>query len=730
MENFQLYKTNVLLGGQLKWDLILDTVGDAMEVVDMHLASISPAAPQIKYSDENLLNYSHQENVRTFYKNNMGHFYNECLDAKLSHNWPIIDDKIAGTIIKESSYDAGACIGKYSLYNKSIEVFCPLWLEHIDGELEFNIVIEVSNGELKKRMATKRVKLGPKFKTYLYNYFEYIGLNSGNDDVLNINFDKKIASIYGLSVESGNVCQLDISEITYNMLYRERPLMESDYMLINEFANKKLIAKQLFNFSFYFNIEDVLSQYLSNMVYGKDIIVKIETIVNGNVLEMRDFYSNYQFIPKKNLIRQSITNILDGESYEISGYNVLDYLADYKCTNLVNKNKYVQSIIHWSLLDNYNYIFNVYDGFGGIIDKHATMSHNYGFAPDTTNDIYNEFINNIGWCSVYNITSAEWDRLMSINNKYDYNYIKQISTDLKLNWVNDLKYKDLDWSVVKKFKDWNEFKCAIFICDSNTYSHIKSLNWLHWTEISNGVGCSYVKPGDEFFGVFVEKTDNDITNLNKVTFKGFKQLLDDMKLSDSDPLFFIRHKLEKMIQVSLISIDKSLYVKLANSPSMLSNEVEYFKNDSGLLDVCYVLRYDGKIKPTFIKESEYNMNSVYGKRIYTEDEYSKTDFSKYSKSGFSPEFPSIGYCSWREVGNYSKFNTPIKILKQYINTELYAHKNEYIDDKIIDYLMYIYNTDVITAHNIKSKYNISYNYDYKSLTDIDNYIYKISMVLK
>ena len=50
--------------------------------------------------------------------------------------------------------------------------------------------------------------------------------------------------------------------------------------------------------------------------------------------------------------------------------------------------------------------------------------------------------------------------------------------------------------------------------------------------------------------------------------------------------------------------------------------------------------------------------------------------------------------------------------------------------KSIYYLMDIYNTDVINAHNIKSKYNISYNYDYKSLTDIDNYIYKISMTLK
>lgn len=734
MENFQLYKTNVLLGGQMKWDLILDVNGDVLEVSDLHLTSISPSAPQIRYSDENLMNYRHQENVKEFYNKNLSNFYNECVDARLNHNWPVIDEIDTGVVV-ESSYDAGPKHSRYSLYNKSLEIFCPLWLEHVDDELEFNIIIETSDGESRKRIATKRVKLGDKFKEYLYEYFNHVGLLGGDNDVLHINFDRKIASISGISVESGNVEKIDISSITYNMLYRERPLMETDYMLIHEFPNHKLISKQLFNFCFHFNLQDILSSYFANMLYGENLMFRIESRIGNKVLEMRDFYSNYQYIPRKIVSEKSVSDIF--KENESQSPNVLNYLGDWKNVDLINKNKYVQSTIHWSLLNNLDYIFNVYDGFGGILNTGtsniASMSHNYGSTPDTTNDIYNEYINNIGWCSIYTITTDEWYHLMNDDNKLQYEYLKSVTTDLKLNWVNDLNYKELDYEKISNFKDWNEFKCAIFICSDQDYFNIKNINASQWIDIDrNGVGCTYMKINDEFIGIFVKKTNSDTSNLNKITFKGFQNILDKMKLDEDNPLYFVRYKLSLMKPVSLISIDKSLHVTTAESPSLSTTEIEYFKNDSNLLDICYVLRYDGNIKPTFIKYEDRGKNVVYGKRIYNEFDYKKSEFAKYSNSGFSPSFPSIGYCAWVEMlNNYSKYNSPIKMLIPEIQIEMELNKNENINERIDSYLKQIYH--IISdkeLNNIKSKYNIRYEYDYKSEYDINNYIYKLSMILK
>mgnify|MGYP003291653922 CR=1 FL=1 len=83
MENFQLYRTNILLGGQMKLDLILDPVGDKLSVTDMHLSPISPHAPYPKYSDENLLNYKHQDNIKMFYKNTEGTFFDSCINQNI-----------------------------------------------------------------------------------------------------------------------------------------------------------------------------------------------------------------------------------------------------------------------------------------------------------------------------------------------------------------------------------------------------------------------------------------------------------------------------------------------------------------------------------------------------------------------------------------------------------------------------------------------------------------------
>ena len=72
MNNYQLYRTNILLGGQMKYDLVADLVDGDVIINDIHITPISDNLPYNKLSDENLLNYDNQENIKNFYTGNLG----------------------------------------------------------------------------------------------------------------------------------------------------------------------------------------------------------------------------------------------------------------------------------------------------------------------------------------------------------------------------------------------------------------------------------------------------------------------------------------------------------------------------------------------------------------------------------------------------------------------------------------------------------------------------------
>ena len=57
--NYQLYNTNILLGGQMKWDLVVGSNNDSLMVEDFHITPINDNIPYDKKSEDYLLNYSH-----------------------------------------------------------------------------------------------------------------------------------------------------------------------------------------------------------------------------------------------------------------------------------------------------------------------------------------------------------------------------------------------------------------------------------------------------------------------------------------------------------------------------------------------------------------------------------------------------------------------------------------------------------------------------------------------
>lgn len=740
MENFQLFRTNILLSGQVKWDLILDSkkTGGLM-VKDFHLSPVSQSTPYNKLPDESLLNYSHQENLKKFYKSIESKFFDPCIDPQLKHNWIVLGDNQG--IIYEDSFEAGSRNSKYSIYKKPIEIFCPVWLEQVKDSISF--VIEVYTKS--KRIITKSIDvMSGDFGKYLNSYIDYLGLRTGVEDVLDIDLKNKTTLITGISLDSGNIVKREVPGLTYNLLYRERTMLEFDSMLINNFSNNKLVTRQLFNFCFYVDLNDLIASNISKMMYGEELLFKIKTIVDGEELQLRDFYSNYEYIEREDISIKSIPDIINSEEKNnpLPEKNVLNYLMDYKYTNHILKNKYVQNTVHWSLNDNKDYLFNIYNGFGPYDSgyKHS-YPHRYGKTPDLLSSEYRQTLNNIGWCNPLLISdSNDWLKFI-----YDIDYyekIREFSTNFHPKWVNNVLY---NISTTNYFK-WDELRIAIFIIDdsdgdsifNSIKSSIKSGMFSDSIQLNEGLYYIRFKSTDEFIGLVVKSSQLDC-----VTFRSFYGLLNTIsnenpkhKVNDSShPLYYIRNKMGSVKQIPLIAINKSLYIVNSPSPSIYTDEVEYYKDDNTSIGDCYVLRYDGKIKPTFISSEEsINKNLKYYKEITSEKEYLNSNFAKYAQTSYSPVFPSIGYCAMlkknQDMDSWERF---IPILNPEMNVILYSKFDKNgnlikIEDIIKEYLSQIYPN--LDANLIYNMYNIEIFYDYKSPYNIKDYQYKIKMILK
>ena len=151
MANYQLYRSNVYLGGQMKYDIVLGKEGNKLIVKDFHITPISSKSPNNKYAKDYLLNYKHHENIAKFYKKNSGSFYNDFVNPSLTNPWPLKkndDPERDSKLNTDSTYEMGCRrMQYYQLYNKQFEFFCPIWLENLKTNERLRFKINVYNND-------------------------------------------------------------------------------------------------------------------------------------------------------------------------------------------------------------------------------------------------------------------------------------------------------------------------------------------------------------------------------------------------------------------------------------------------------------------------------------------------------------------------------------------------------------------------------------------------------
>lgn len=667
MENYQLYRTNVLLGGQMQYDLILNHEN----ITDFHISPISDKVAYNHHIVDNLLNNSHQENIKEFYKKTSSFFYKDFADPQLTSLYPLPDkdeDKVS-----DATYEMGIKrTNKSRLYKKDFEFFCPLWLEKLwldkieidegyrykggisDLTFRFTLLATVEN-ETTKEIITKDIKIkeDSKLQQYFNQYIENIELNHGCDWVFNIN--KNINVVNGLNVSTGLSEVKKLFNLYDDLTYRERPLLEFNNLIINELNNNSLITKQLFNFNFCFNLEDLFGNVLYNLIPEsayEGLKISLKVFYKGKELEVVDIFSNHQFIPKINITPKLIpitqTNNTDNtqnvNTDNSNDINVLDHLLDYKCIDLIDKNKVIQNTCHWQLSDS-GLHFNIYEGFSPILES----------SDDDENKISIQYVSE----DVVNMTS---DNFTNSNNNYWCNVYKTQIDDLEnlQNTINNLSYfsKFNSDCIVKgvKYKyeyDQNIGDIYVLCIDIPGISGEITLPdfFRYWT--NNTINGVRILTHDNPIRIILLTSDITKIHYKNIIEDGSGETVDIENLNVSENLKnFLRLFSTHTQPLESIVIQRDLLPQKVDGPSIDTDEIEYYKHTTNKI----LLRYFGYLKPYFIKTNNDKYHNI--KWYKQKNDNISNSYNKYNQKKYSPLYPSIDYfpLQWEEE-NYENLET-------------------------------------------------------------------------
>ena len=763
-QNYQLCRTNVFLGGQMKYDLIVGRNNEDLIVKDFHITPISKSCPFNIHIQDNLLKYTHQENISRYYKQISGSFYKDFIKTTL---YPSSDKSK-----HDDTYEMGCKRMSYKLYNKQFEFLCPVWIEEIKGNEHLDFQFNIYGVEGDSPIITKKLKLeilkNPdntsveyhnRLVEYFQNYFNYVGISGdnntgGNDNVMNILPSKNFASISGLNVSTGIKQTKIIPNLIQNMFNREIPLMEFDHLLIRNFEDNKLITNQLFNFNICFNVDDIISPKLYSMMMGSnlriEIIVSISDDDKSIKLKTMDLYTNYEFIPKKKYYIPKYTYSFENNAFkevvpktQESEVNVLDYLRDNQNIDYLSKNKLSQQVIHWSLNDNNNYICNAYNGFSSYYLLNGNIKNASHLYDNTANILLRNNSpeqNSLNWC---NMIKLDEKQILESNILHAYSeYFKNLCSVFNLkeiSWVNNIKYKHL-----LSEPTTNTISILFIEVSDDQLNRLEDV--IDLKEEWDGIRLwelSSTRNSDDYIILFINSIDK-LTYLN--TIEIFQQLHGDSESESKYGLMSDFMNANKNLDdLEIICSPTSLTIYKANSPSQATQEVLYYKNDKRGGE--YVMRYFGKIKPTFIDlENDINFNYRYSTIDLNNG---LNNYKKYQSTGYTPIYPSIGYYfidSVKEtyepkengfIGEYQNILKPfeykyfkynrIKVMYPTILINI-EDKNEISQNLITKQLKYIYpNHGKEEIEYIYSLYDI--NYDLICRTE-DKYKHKIELTLK
>ena len=396
-------------------------------------------------------------------------------------------------------------------------------------------------------------------------------------------------------------------------------MMEFDDMIAKQFRYNHIVAQQLLNLNLVFDIQDLVGD-VADTLLGHDLNITCRVYYGDNVLELKDLYTNYTFIPSYEM-----------ETRDMTGPNVLEHLQDYKAKDLAHVNKVVQPIFHWALLENPDIIYNMYDGFGPCftdIDGVHRIQGTYYNQSNLAIDNYDVMENSLGWCSHYDLHSS--NTFTEVVTKTE---LTHINLDKDVIWVN---YNKFDLTTEQSRPSEMSIGTIKYVSENQAP-----------TDDSIQVGDSLkivIREINNEKRVWIMSKDNDNLTLRSI----YDTLMNDTTTSPGDSDFsnlksIIKLLYEKWIPPHKIEIYNSIYpycpvnIDTDNTVNTYCRDVVSYKKYSNYV---YIYRYSGNIIPLFISTDDRRYNEVYKYKQWSKvEDIVPSEYSKLLNMKYLPEYP-------------------------------------------------------------------------------------------
>ena len=656
---YQLAKTSPLLTGQVKMNMIMN----GNKVVDLQYTPISNYIPFNYSNPVDVLNYTHGENIKLLYKKISNSFFKETTNPVLSvkqlHRYDtLIDDTHEGT------YEMGMKRLEFQRYRKQFEFFCPIWCDNTTEFKNLRFIINLTspknfNSETNEHriMYSKEIQFSDKIKKYLDNIYPSMGIEEDNKELLYLNFKEMTSHIKGLSVKTGNVQTVDTSYVVNNLLYQERPVLETDNMLVNLFNSHEIVATQLFNFNFVFDITDFIPLNMINNFIFERVNVFIDVYKENEKVLEKDFYSNYDFIPRY--------DIYTGEYNK--NHNVFDYLQDNKSIEIINKNKLTQGTFHWCLYGNDKNVFNLYNGFSPVYNDKANSTSISNDTTDMFTDTYDVNKNPFGVFK-YKVIDVSSSFITDFINKIDKDenyYTFDIEDISKKEYsyfgnilISNKKVKTLLDGIKKQFEDYNQSDNSGEV----EYSAFSD-NYIIVPEVRDNKDVPVV-------------WDDEKNGLMRITYKDSGNMYRENKILYNNiqkikcAVFKVPDRFDYTTIRSLLPSDYLLTSLEYEENGEFYNDLENFvsvKYYNGIFTLMFFIKFTPKIISKSIKDT------IFFKCLYNYD-FSNYIYNKKTKDSNYHNYPG-------------KYREEIKYIHQKLTTITSSHSDE--DDIIKDGIIFV-----------------------------------------
>lgn len=651
---YQLAKTSPYLSGQVRWDMCLSRKPGSRVVAES--LYIRPISDNIVYNGkESALRGNHLDNVKTLYKDIEDVFFS-AISKFSGHN--ILYNSGHAIDPFDHTYEMGLRRAPYKLYNKQFSFLCPIWVsEDIDySDLKFKLTISSTANNRYPYNSQVVVSLSEPIVDYIHEYMKNSASGTSvSNDLLSFNLDPENAYITGVQVDAGTYSHIDITHLLPNLLALERPLMDFDNIIIKQFEQNKIIAQQLININLLFNIQDLIGVSMSEALLKKELNVRCEVLYGQQPIELRDLYTNYSFIPAYNIT----TGEYSGE------INVLDYLEDYKTKDLIYTNKIVQPICHWSLSENPEVIYNMYNGFGPCytIDNDSEVYQVDGLYYNQANlstDTTSVLNNSLNWCNHFIASSintsgdierrirsacTETDRLITLD-------------DRSVIWMNNNKFDMTGYPEQSRLRlDGKVMISTVSVKNSSQMSGSPVDHDTNDTKLYidvYGVGIS----GSNITTITFYSLKDELLNFkyiyNLINLIDLEQLESQLESQESQPGF-------DLMMLKGLYLIKYLYshwiapYKIEFNTSVLPHPALNYSDDPMVNEQCmgvneyvkynhysYVYRYTGNIIPSFIEmkdDAHKRYNNVYHYKQWSKPADIDDTYKQLIIKGLLPEYP-------------------------------------------------------------------------------------------